>query len=81
MLFRSLVAADRMSQIPAVQKEIPEAEAEKRRRVDVPQRVMHGAVQRAGKRENLELRICAVTCQRNRVGVETTLEGIQRASS
>jgi len=32
----ALVAADRRSQIPAVQKKITEAEAEKRRPVDAP---------------------------------------------
>ena len=77
LVVHALVAADRMSQIPPVQEEITDAEPGKRRPVDVPLRVVRGAVQRPGTCEGLELRICALTGQDNRVSVETTLQGIR----
>src|ERR1035437_10251371 len=66
-----------MSQIPPVQEEVTDAEPEKRRPVDVPLRVVRDAVQRPGTCESLELRICALTGQGNRVSVETTLQGVR----
>jgi len=42
-----------------------------------PSGVVRGAVQRPGTCESLELRICALTGQGNRVSVETTLKGIR----
>jgi hypothetical protein len=71
LVVHALVAADPMRHIPAVQKKITEAEAGNRGPVDVPTGDARCGLGRRGKCEDLELRICPITHQSKRVGVET----------